>query len=215
MNRIKEVLEEKGVKQTWLADKLNKSYNMLNSYVQNRRQPRIEDLLKISRILDVNVADLLIKEKEKPYKLIESEITTVNEYDESYSSSEITKKVPLLGTVTCGSPIFAEENVEAQISVSVKLIKPNNKYFLLRASGDSMNDTGINDGDLVLIRQQQTAQNGDTVVALIDDEATIKEFHHNGNVIVLKPRSKSNKYQPIILTSDFRIQGVVETVISI
>ncbi len=215
MNRIKKILEEKGVKQTWLANKLNKSYNMVNSYVQNRRQPSIEDLLKISRILDVNVSDLLIKEKEKTYKSIESKITNVNECDELYSSSETTKKVPLLGTVACGSPIFAEENIEAQISVSVKLIKPNNKYFLLRASGNSMNDAGIDDGDLVLIRQQQTAQNGDTVVALIDDEATIKEFHYNGKIIVLKPRSKSSKYHPIILTSDFRIQGVVETVISI
>jgi repressor LexA len=78
-----------------------------------------------------------------------------------------------------------------------------------------MNDADINDGDLVLIRQQQIAQNGDKVVALIDDEATIKEFHNNGNMIVLKPRSKNSKHQPIVLTSDFRIQGIVETVIPI
>lgn len=123
--------------------------------------------------------------------------------------------MPLLGNVACGAPIFAEENIEAFISISDKLIKPSNRYFILRASGDSMDDVGINDGDLVLIRQQQTAQNGDQVVALIDDEATIKEFHHNENIIVLKPRSKSSKHQPIILTNDFRIQGVVETVIPI
>ena len=78
-----------------------------------------------------------------------------------------------------------------------------------------MDDAGINDGDLVLIRQQQIAKNGDKVVALIDDEATIKEFQNNGNMIVLKPRSKNSKHQPIVLTTDFRIQGVVETVISL
>lgn len=60
MNRIKEVLEEKGIKQTWLAEKLGKSYNMVNSYVQNRRQPSLEVLYRIAEILNVNVKDLII-----------------------------------------------------------------------------------------------------------------------------------------------------------
>ncbi len=60
MNRIKEVLEEKGIKQKWLADKLDKSYNMVNSYVQNRKQPRLEVLYKIAEILQVNAKDLLV-----------------------------------------------------------------------------------------------------------------------------------------------------------
>jgi putative transcriptional regulator len=63
MNRIKEVLEEKGIKQTWLAEQLGKSYNMVNSYVQNRQQPRLEILYEIARILDVEVKDLLIEIK--------------------------------------------------------------------------------------------------------------------------------------------------------
>jgi len=61
MNRIKEVLEEKGIKQTWLADKLGKSYNMVNSYVQNRQQPRLEVLYKIAELLQVSPKDLLIE----------------------------------------------------------------------------------------------------------------------------------------------------------
>ncbi|MBC8321233.1 MAG: helix-turn-helix transcriptional regulator [Bacteroidetes bacterium] len=64
MNRIKEVLKEKGVKQTWLAKKLDKSYNMVNSYVQNRRQPNLSILFRISEILDVNVCEL-IEQKNK------------------------------------------------------------------------------------------------------------------------------------------------------
>ena len=60
MNRIKEVLEEKGIKQTWLAEQLGKSYNMVNAYVQNRQQPRIEVLYEIAKILGVNVKELLI-----------------------------------------------------------------------------------------------------------------------------------------------------------
>ena len=61
MNRIKEILKEKGVKQTWLASKLGKSYNMVNSYVQNRRQPSLETLYKIAEVLEVDVRELLIK----------------------------------------------------------------------------------------------------------------------------------------------------------
>ena len=65
MNRIKAVLEEKGIKQTWLADKLSKSYNMVNGYVQNRRQPSLEDLNRIAKILDVDVKDLIESSKGK------------------------------------------------------------------------------------------------------------------------------------------------------
>lgn len=61
MNRIKEVLEEKGIKQTWLADKLGKSYNMVNGYFQNRQQPRLEVLYEIAKILNIEVAELLVK----------------------------------------------------------------------------------------------------------------------------------------------------------
>ncbi len=63
MNRIKEVLEQKGIKQIWLAEQLGKSYNMVNSYAQNRRQPSIEDLYKIAEILQIDICELLVKKK--------------------------------------------------------------------------------------------------------------------------------------------------------
>lgn len=65
MNRIKEVLESKGIKQTWLAEQLGKSYNMVNAYVQNRQQPRLEDLYKIAEILQVDIKELIISNKDK------------------------------------------------------------------------------------------------------------------------------------------------------
>ncbi|HRY32273.1 MAG TPA: transcriptional repressor LexA [Bacteroidales bacterium] len=134
----------------------------------------------------------------------------MNEPEASYTK---TVKIPVVGNVSCGLPILAEENIETYITVSERIIRSSYSYFILRASGDSMDDAGIKDGDLVLIRQQLTANNGDRVVALIDDEATIKEFHHKGSMIVLKPQSKNSQHQPIILSEDFRIQGVVESVI--
>ena len=125
-----------------------------------------------------------------------------------------TVDVPLVGTVACGVPMLAEENIEAMISVSINLARPPHKYFLLRAKGDSMDKKGINDGDLVLIRQQPIAENGDAVVALVDNEATIKEFHVFDEAIVLKPRSRNSQHKPIILTKDFQIQGIVVTSIA-
>lgn len=64
MNRIKEVLDQKGIKQTWLAEKCDKSYNMINSYVQNRRQPSLELLYRIAEILDVNAKELLVEKED-------------------------------------------------------------------------------------------------------------------------------------------------------
>ena len=120
-----------------------------------------------------------------------------------------TVDVPLVGSISCGVPVLAEENVEAMIPVSTKLARSPYKYFLLRAKGDSMDERGINDGDLLLIRQQSTARNGDMVAALIDNDATVKEFHTAGETVVLKPRSRNKQHQMIVLTKDFQIQGVV------
>lgn len=132
---------------------------------------------------------------------------------ESNLSHAQTIDVPIVGTVSCGSPMLAEENIEGVIPVSTAMAKPGSKYFILHASGDSMDLAGIKDGDLVLVRQQPTAHNGDNIVALIDDSATIKEFNFTGNAIVLKPKSSNQTHKPIILTEDFQVQGVVTNVI--
>lgn len=120
-----------------------------------------------------------------------------------------TVNIPLVGSVACGLPVFAEENIEAYVPVSTDIAKKSYKYFFLRASGDSMNMAGISDGDLVLIRQQSTAENGDLVVALIDNEATIKQFFRSKDAVILKPKSSNPIHTPIVLTNNFLVQGVV------
>jgi SOS regulatory protein LexA len=145
------------------------------------------------------------------YPVISTEPDKVEEKKSLYMAKTI--NVPLLGNAACGMPMLAEENKEADIQVSADYINPAYKYFFLRATGDSMNAKGINDGDLVLIRQQPTARDGDSVVALIDDSATIKEYHVTANSVVLKPCSTNPKHQPIVLNKEFTIQGVVVTVI--
>lgn len=124
-----------------------------------------------------------------------------------------TVDVPLVGSVACGGPILAEENIEGFIPVSTALAKPSSKHYLLHARGDSMDKAGIKDGDVVLVRQQSTATEGERVVALIDDEATIKEYRRSNGVVVLMPRSNNRKHKPVILTGDFQVQGIVITVV--
>ena len=120
-----------------------------------------------------------------------------------------TVDVPLIGTASCGTPVFAEENIEGYFPISERIAPPSQKHFLLRAEGDSMNKKNIYDGDLVLVQKKNTAHNGDLVVALIDDEATIKEFQRHGDMVALRPHSTNLMHKPIILSEEFQIQGVV------
>jgi len=126
-----------------------------------------------------------------------------------HTGGTTTVEVPVLGISSCGGPVFAEENIQDYYPISTKIAKPGSKHFFLRAQGDSMNLAGIQDGDLVLVRQQATAQNGDRVVALIDDSTTIKELERANMMIILKPRSTNSDHKPIILSQDFQIQGIV------
>jgi len=157
-------------------------------------------------------AALIIKELIKKgflNKKSNGELQLTKQEDSGSEYNARTVDVPLVGTVACGLPIFADENIEAFYPVSLDLVQSGSRYFLLRAQGDSMDKSGINNSDLVLVRQQPSAENGDIVVALINDEATIKEFHRTKNAVILKPKSSNLQHVPIILTSDFQIQGVV------
>jgi repressor LexA len=109
------------------------------------------------------------------------------------------RMIPLVGTIACGMPIFAEENIETEIPISTKIATGSEKYFFLRAQGDSMNQKGIQDGDLVLVRQTTYPENGKIVAALINDEATLKEFRMDGQNIYLIPHSDNPRHKPIIL----------------
>lgn len=132
---------------------------------------------------------------------------------ETGSDRTDTARVPLVGRVAAGLPLLAEQNVEDYILVSRRLARPPHEYFLLRVVGNSMDRAGISDGDLVLVRKQPVAQDGDRVVALIDGEATVKVLRRAGDAILLQPRSSDPSHQPIVLGVDFMIQGVVQAAI--
>lgn len=111
--------------------------------------------------------------------------------------------VPLVGRVAAGMPITAEENIEEYLSFPRSMV-PHDGVFALRVAGDSMKDAGIHDGDIAVIQKTETAVNGDIVVALIDDEATLKYFHKEKRRIRLDPANKA--FKPIY-TQDLMILG--------
>lgn len=125
---------------------------------------------------------------------------------EGYISDNEIENVPIIGNVTAGQPILAVENIEDTFPVPVEYLE-NSPSFMLKIKGDSMVNAGILDGDFVIVRQQDTASNGDIVVALIDDEATVKRFYKEKDHIRLQP--ENDNYEPIIVYDNIYILGKV------
>ena len=182
-----------------------------NAIVHEGRSPSIRNLAEALGYKSPRTAFLVIAnlvERGWLKRKSDGKLQLIKDFAESEDHAR-TVEIPLVGNVACGTPLMAEENIEAWVPVSTRLAKPGGKYFLLRAVGDSMDEAGIDDGDLVLVRQQPQAENGEKVVALIDDEATVKELRREKGVVVLKPRSKNKSHRPIVVTENFLIQGIV------
>jgi repressor LexA len=120
-----------------------------------------------------------------------------------------TVSVPLVGTVAAGMPILAEQNYEGSLHFDSSLFRNQGSIFALRVRGDSMVEEGILDGDVVLIRQVAQARNGDIVVALVDGEATVKFYFHEGGRIRLQPAHPTMRPIYVDATQQSAIQGVV------
>lgn len=120
-----------------------------------------------------------------------------------------TVSVPLIGRVAAGRPILAQENFDGSITVDSSLVGRAQKLFALRVHGNSMTNAGIYDGDIAIAQQQVIANHGDIVIALLDDEATVKKFYRKNSVIKLQP--ENDTMQPLYINerSGFTILGKV------
>ena len=117
--------------------------------------------------------------------------------------------IPVVGRIAAGSPILAEQNIESYFPIPVDMMPKGlgaKEAFVLKVKGDSMINIGIMDGDLIFVRAENTAKNGDTVVALIDDSATVKTFYREDDHIRLQPE---NDHMDPIIVRDCRILGTV------
>lgn len=181
-----------------------------NGIMHYGKVPSVRDLMSAMEYKSPRSAMLLMQELEEAGFLEKRDDGTYRLLKDLRNENAVdTVSVPLVGSVACGIPLMAQENIEAMIPVSTAMARPGSRYFLLQARGDSMNLADINDGDLLLIRQQTTANNGEKIVALINDEATVKKFYPSGEFVTLMPHSNNPKHQPIIVTGDFQIQGIV------
>jgi repressor LexA len=127
--------------------------------------------------------------------------------------AEIDEGLPLVGKVAAGEPILAVENVESRYKVDPSLFHPNADY-LLRVDGESMKDIGIMDGDLLAVHTQQQANNGQVVVARVDDDVTVKRFEKSGHMVLL--HAENDEFAPIkvdLSTQSFAIEGLAVGII--
>ena len=141
---------------------------------------------------------LIRRDPGKPRAL---EVFDFRETQSAVSPSKV-RAIPLVGRIAAGSPILAQENIEDTLPFPAELADEN--AFMLSVQGDSMIEAGILDGDYLVVRQQNTASNGDIVIAMLGDEATVKRFYKEKDHIRLQPENRA--MQPII-TRDVAILG--------
>ena len=187
--------------------------------VQTCALPIFADYLKV----DVRTVYRMVKSKQLPAFKVRNQWRfkkeTIDKWIEGNNIDSTTESkidVPIIGRVSAGQPILAEENIEGALTVDDSLVKNPDKVFALRVTGNSMINAGVLDRDFVLIHRQVTAEDGEIVVALIEDEVTIKKFYKdkNSNKIILQPANDT--MDPIYIDpsdSRFMILGKMKGVI--
>ncbi len=190
-----------------MTDKQREVLAVVQAYwCEHRVPPSLADLASALKVQRSTVHQHLLALKKKGFlEHIEGAGRTWRPVTEARQAE--TRRVPLVGRVAAGTPVLAQENIEDWITVSN--VKPGGELFALRVKGDSMIEGGILDGDTVIVRQQSTAEDGEIVVALLDDnEATVKRFQRDGDQARLEPMNQ--RYSPLVVKGErLRIQGKV------
>ena len=177
-------MEQNNVNNKELAAILNVSESTVGKWILKKSTPRMGVIEKIANYFNIEKSDL-IENKLKNTNL--SQIPGIKMIKKFVN-------VPILGEIACGEPIFCQENYDGFFQIDEDLDRPD---FCLTANGDSMIDVGINDGDLVFMRETPVVENGKIAAVLIDDTVTLKRFYKNDNEVILQPENKS--YSPIII----------------
>ena len=197
MNRIKELREAKGISMRQAASDLGMPYTTYVNYEKGAREPNSETLILLADYFCTSIDYMLGKQN------------AVSDFVPDLPANIIPmpkmKTIPLLGTIACGEPILAEENLEGDVVMPEHVIAD----FALRCKGDSMIEARIYDGDIVYIRQQPSVENGEIAAVLIGDEATLKRVYVYPEKLVLSPAN--HNYEPFIYVgeeiSSIRILG--------
>jgi repressor LexA len=187
-----------------LTLKQKRVWDYINSYLKDYSvSPTIEEIQDSLGFRSTrSVSQYLEALRDKGYITKNRNARSIELLDPSESVRATTALIPLLGMASCGTPeFFADNNIEEYLPVDNALIKNTpSEYYLLKTSGTSMNKAGINDNSLVLIQKQDGYEQGDRVVAVIDDKATIKKLYKGDGAIMLSPASTDDIHKPIIAT---------------
>ena len=187
-------------------DKQSQIYEFLKNYTENKGYPpSVREICEAVSLKSTSTVHGHLKRLEKK-GLIKRDPTKPRalEIIEFLQPKREMINIPIVGNITAGTPILATENIEDTFTLPLDFIKHNNELFMLRVSGNSMINAGINDGDLAIIEKTQHASNGDIVVALIDESSTIKRFFKENNHIRLQP--ENDAMLPMIV-DDCKILG--------
>ena len=193
------------------AELMNKMLNYINdSFEKTGRTPTYREIAKEFSITSGCVSNYIKEMAEKNMLENSSGSRGIRTLKMKKSNNAI-EQLGVVGSIACGSPMYAEENIETYISFPRALLG-NGEFFILRANGESMIDAGIDDGDLVIIRKQETAEEGDIVVALINDEATLKRFYRDKKRRKIRLHPENAKLEDMYF-DNIAIQGVAIKVI--
>ena len=190
-------------------------YDFISTAIRDRGYPpTIREIMEAFDIASTNGVRTTLSALEKKgyirrHAMLSRGIELTDYVERESTLSGDIREIPLIGRVAAGEPILAAENVESTLSVDAGFV-PSGDVFALKVEGDSMQKVGIMDGDIVLARQQTSAQQGEIVVAVIDEEATVKRYYQEGGHVKLMP--ENDAYEPIVVTpsaDSFRIAGKI------
>ena len=191
-DRFKALRISRNLSQEELGKELGISKGAVNNYEHSARQPKFEMLETIADFFNVDM-DYLLGKSDIPNRTLVSGCG-MNPFQYDNILPITTQRLPLLGEIACGEPIFADEDKETYIEVGTD-IKAD---FCLKCKGDSMIGARILDGDIVFIKQQSTVENGEIAAVIIENEATLKRvyYYNEKNLLILKPENAT--YEDII-----------------
>lgn len=184
--RLADALKKRDKRAVDLSDITGISRSAISSYLAGRWLAKQDKVYLLAKALNVDEAWLMGYDVPMERKIRTSEPLPDNILQIQK------KKIPLLGTIAAGQPIYADEHIEEYLPVDDDL----HADFALKVSGDSMINADINDGDIVFIKKQEVVENGQIAAVLIDDSATLKRFYKIGSIVQLQ--AENPKYSPII-----------------
>lgn len=198
---LKALRTNKKLTQTQLADALGVSRSTISLYELDLREPDIQFLQRVSVYFTLSLDHLLDNKLE------------ASSFAHEFQGKQVSEVllVPVIGNVAAGNPAISMEDVDEYLPLPSSFVPDNRSVFALTIKGDSMIDIGINDGDIVLVKKQEFAENGQTVIARVNgNEMTCKRFYCVNNRVVLEPAN--NKYKTLE-PQDVEIVGIVFKII--